>query len=116
MKCALSSIQQLGTHLQWFVKMNELIFSLTRFVDLKKPTMGMFYEISWLVNWKMNAMEGLTMKKTRLLIYPMIIGILSIIQSIVKESFWVHLEWKGEKTNKTKEKKWKLKFSRWFFP
>jgi hypothetical protein len=53
----------------------------------------------------MNAMEGLTMKKTRLLIYPMIIGILSIIQSIVKESFWVHLEWKGEKTNKTKEKK-----------
>jgi hypothetical protein len=24
--------------------MNELIFSLMRFVDLKKPTMGMFFE------------------------------------------------------------------------
>lgn len=43
MKCALSSIQ-LGKHLQWYIKMNELIFSHTRFVDLKKPTMGMFYE------------------------------------------------------------------------
>jgi hypothetical protein len=53
----------------------------------------------------MNVMEGLTMKKTRLLIYPMIIGILSIVQSIVKKLFWVHLEWKGKKQKKDKEKK-----------
>jgi hypothetical protein len=44
------------------------------------------------------------MKKNRLLIYPMIIGSLSIVQS-----FWVHLEWKGKKE---KEKNEKLKLSR----
>lgn len=58
----------------------------------------------------MNVMEGLTMKKTRLLIYPMIIGILSIVQSIVEKLFWVHLEWKGKKQKKDKEKNEKLKF------
>jgi hypothetical protein len=58
----------------------------------------------------MNAMEGLTMKKTRLLIYPMIIGILSIVQSIVEKLFWVHLGWKGKKQKKDKEKNEKLKF------
>jgi len=63
----------------------------------------------------MNAMEGLTMKKTRLLIYPMIIGILSIVQSIVEELFWVHLEWKGKKQNKDKEKKWKIEIFKMIF-
>jgi hypothetical protein len=53
----------------------------------------------------MNAMEGLTVKKTRLLIYLMIIGILSIVQSIVEELCWVHLEWKGKKQKRDKEKK-----------
>jgi hypothetical protein len=55
----------------------------------------------------MNAMEGLTMKKTILLIYPTIISILSIVQSIVEELFWVHLEWKGKKQKKKIKKKMK---------
>ncbi len=57
-------------------------------------------------------MEGLTMKKTILLIYPMIIGILSIVQSIVEELFWVYLEWKGKKQNKIKKKNENLIFSK----
>jgi hypothetical protein len=40
----------------------------------------------------------------------MIIGILSIVQSIVEKLFWVHLGWKGKKQKKDKEKNEKLKF------
>jgi hypothetical protein len=56
----------------------------------------------------MNAMEGLTTKETILLIYPMIIGILSIVQSIVEELFWLHLEWKGNFFFKIKKKNEKI--------